>query len=453
MGLKKFLLSNILIGLFFLGCGDGGDNSGVNGTVLGVKKNIALPEDNLFNKFNVGFGGSSSFPFLSTNGDIIWVSSTDLVLDDNIENSEYYQRIKDFNASAFDYLQKNLKNSKFLVYWLVEGWQENWFNINKIQEAMDSGIVPVFNYWYFGDKLINGMPDSAKKAQYRDDYIRVATLLNQLHGKKILILEPEFNKNSVLSSEANQREFASIIGEAIDYIKDNTIDVLFSLAMTDTGNRGVNQTYSKCGYTNCALGDKYEWGRPEIVYNELLEKLDFISFQEMVAQFSRDPSNPGDWNNPNPKAYSDEEIGIELLAERINNFAKFLHEKYNKPVFLPYIAIATATWSDNNGNGEIEVSEVDKHGWENRAEQTYKKLSEIKNTLKSNGLFGFAPMALFDNPRHDYNGYQFFINNEYHLGLVGSSAVDEVDIAPNGDLKFKLNIIPYIFGGSNRNSK
>jgi hypothetical protein len=405
-------------------------------------------DDPLFTQFNVGFGGSSSFPFASTTeGEKIWVSSTNLVLDDNIESNDYYANIKNFDSVAFDTLQKSLKSSKFLVYWFVEGWQESWFDITKIQEAMDAGITPVFNYWYFGDKLMNGMPDATKKGEYAEDYERVVTFLNKLNGKKILIMEPEFNKQNILSSESNQHEFATIIGDAIDYIKSNTTDILFSLAMTDTGNRGVNSTYDKCGYANCALGDKYEWGLPEIVYNDLLDKLDFVSFQQMIAQFSRDPSNAGDWDNPNPKAYSDEEIGIDLLADRINNFAKFLKEKYHKPVFLPYIAIATATWSDSNNNGAIELSEIDESGWEAKAEATYKKLSEIKDTLKSNGLFGFAPMELFDNPRHDYGGYQYFMNNEYHLGLVGSGATDEVDSASYGDLKFKMDVIHYIFGG------
>ncbi len=422
---------------------------GDEGTLFTSKDSLIASLDPIFNEFNVGFGDSSSFPFASTTeGEKIWLNSADLIFDDDIENNDNYTNIKNFDGLAFDSLQNSLKSSKFLVYWFVKGWEESWFDVDKIQQAMDRGVVPVFNYWYFGDELMNDMPDDEKKSQYSDDYAKVATFLNQLNGKKILIMEPEFNKNNVLDSEENQRELASIIGNAIDYIKANTSDTLFSLAMTDTGSRGVNQTYDKCGYENCALGDKYEWGRPEIIYNELSDKLDFISFQQMIGQFSRDPLNPGDWESPNPKAYSDEEIGIDLLADRINNFSKFLSDKYHKPVFLPYIAIATATWSDDDGDGEIETSEINKHGWEEKANNTYKALSEIRESLKANGLFGFAPMALFDNPRHDYGGYQFFMNNEYHLGLIGSSATDEVDIASNGDLEFKLDVISYIFGDS-----
>ena len=43
-------------------------------------------------------------------------------------------------------------------------------------------------------------------------------------------------------------------------------------------------------------------------------------------------------------------------------------------------------------------------------------------------------MELFDNPQHDKGGYQYFINNEYHLGIVGTSAVDETDKYLMGDI-------------------
>ena len=399
------------------------------------------------NEFNVGFGGSSAFPFKSiTEGETIWVSAINLAMDNNIEDDIYYGDIKDFNSSAFSKLQDNLKHSKFIVFWFVEGWDESWFNSSKIQVAMDAGYVPVFNYWHFGDKLMQGIPDSAKKEAYAIDNVKVANFLNELNGTKILIMEPEFNKNVILESEENQHLFASILGSAIDVVKANCSDILFSLAMTDTGNRGVNSIYEKCGYENCSLGDKYEWGRPKIIYDDLLDKLDFISFQEMVGEFSRDPSNPGDWENPNPKIYTDDEIGIDFLAQRISNFSAFLNATYNKPVFLPYVAIATATWNDSNANNVIEDSEINHDGWVSKANATYQNLNEMKQTLKDNGLFGYATMELFDNPRHDYGGYQYFMNNEYHLGIVGSGAIDESDAVADGSLYFKGDILEAIFG-------
>ena len=396
----------------------------------------------LFNDFNVGFGSSYAFPFLSSKGEKrIWVSSVELVMQDNIEDNTYYQDIKNFNANSFSNLQDKLKNSKFLVYWLVKDWKENWFNLQKIQTAMDAGYIPVFSYWYFADELMGGMPDADKKAKYQEDTIRFANFLKKLNGKKMVIMEPEFNKNVVLYNENTQHEFASIIAEAIDTIKAKNGDTIFSLSMMDTGNRGVKETYPKCDYENCALGDKYEWNRPEIVYNDLLPKLDFISFQENIGQFSR---NPNDIHSP--ISYSNDEIGIDFLTTRINNFTRFLKEKYNKPVFLPFLTVASATWNDKNNDKAIEISELDYHGWDDKQEEIYRDLSQKKDILQDSGLFGYAPMSLFDDPKHDQYGYQFFLNNEYHLGIVGSDAIDSMDNAISGKLNFKKNVLEYIFG-------
>ena len=437
-----------LIVIFLVGCGSGTQiDTQLQSSSTKYKSDETISpcrESNIsiFNEFNVGFGGSGSVAFISNGSDRIWVSSVDLLMDSNIAQNSYYQNIRNFNGDKFSLLQSKLKNSKFLVYWLTENWSEEWFSVAKIQQAMNAGYIPVFNYWYFGDKL-NSIPTNLD--DYRENNLKVVEFLNKLNGTKILILEPEFNKNSIVSSDTNQKEFANIIGDAIDIIKSNTTDVLFSLSMMDTGNRGMDETYEKCGYDNCALGDKYEWGKPDIIYTQLLEKLDFISFSQMVAQFSRDPQNSGDWNNPNPIKYSDRDIGIDMLPSRINNLTQFLHNKYNKPIFMPYITIATATWSDTNLNNKIEESEIDKDGWIEKANQTYQNLSQIKSQLQSNGLFGFAPMALFDDPRHDYGGYQFFMNNEYHLGIIGSSSIDEQDNGVDGDIYFKGDILGYIF--------
>jgi hypothetical protein len=310
---------------------------------------------------------------------------------------------------------------------------------------MDKGYVPVFVYWYFGDEM-NGVPSDSEAEAYYANCEKVADFLQELHGTKVVIMEPEFNKEEIVSSEENQHAFARIIARGIDTIRSKNADTLFSLCMMDTGNQGVDQTYDKCGYENCALGDKYEWGRSEIVYDDLKEKIDFVSFQEMVGQFSRDPQNQGTWDSPNPKAYSDEEVGIDYLARRIVNFAGFLHEKYKKPVFVPYIAIASATWHDANENGNIDVDEVDEEGWEDKIVQTYGELQERKEELVQNGLFGYAAMALFDHPRHDYGGYQFFMKNEYHLGIIKTGAEDEVDAHRLGDIMPKGEVLEALFG-------
>jgi hypothetical protein len=56
-------------------------------------------------------------------------------------------------------------------------------------------------------------------------------------------------------------------------------------------------------------------------------------------------------------------------------------------------------------------------------------------------------MGLFDNPKHDFGGYQYFMQNEYHLGIMKSGAVDGVGVgvATNGDIQSKGNIVSTIF--------
>jgi len=396
------------------------------------------PKDRLFNSFNVGFGDSSAFKFQDENETAIWVSSADLMLDDNIESNPTYQKIKNFDAQKFSDLQSYLKNADYFTIWITKGWEESWFDIEKINQAIEAKKSPVFIYWYFGDELIESDIDSSAAAEYAEDNKRLKTFLDKIEGFKFLILEPEFNKESVLQ---NPQPFIDVISNAIDILKSP--QSALSLCMTDTGNRGEDEEYDKCGYESCALGDKYEWALSKEIYDALLPKLDFISFQEMLGSFSRDPQNPGTWDEPNPINYTESQIGINSLAKRLENLSEYLYELYKKPVFLPYITVATATWSDSDDDGVIDSDEVNATGFELQAENFYADLN--KSRLFSKHLIGFSPMALFDVPDHDLGGYQFFLNNEYHLGIIKSSAVDEVDHAINGDIEFKGSILESVF--------
>jgi hypothetical protein len=384
--------------------------------------------DYLFQTYAVGFGGSSSFKFHNN----IWLDATDLIHNDF---KSYKNNITDFNESAFNTLSKKISKSRYIIYWMTKEWQENWFNVNSVQTLMDEGKIPVFIYWYFGDHLVEDGYLQNNKENYLEDVKRVATFIKQFNGDKLFILEPEFNKENILT-DLNLRDiFIDTINKAIDILKSEDKNIYISLAMMDTGSRTTSSDLGKCGYNFCALGDKYEWQRVDPIYNSLLNKLDFISFQQMIGQFSRDPNNPGTWNNPNPKAFSDEEIGIEYLAQRLSNFATFLKNRYNKPVFLPYITIATATWKDINNNRLIENNEINSTGWELKAKNVYKN-------FYAKDLFGYAVMALFDDPSHDEGGYQYFLNNEYHLGVITAPIIDK---QLTGNIDFKSGIIDEIF--------
>ena len=394
-------------------------------------------KDNLFNSFGTGFGGANSFKFRGESDDI-WVSAVDLMLDENIATNSSYTKIVDFNATAFSNLQSYLQNAKYFTMWITKGWEESWFNIADINRAIQNGKTPVFIYWYFGDTLVSSMPTDSEIEIYKNDNQKLKTFLDKINGTKLLILEPEFNKQPVLD---NSSRFIEIISDTIDSVKtDNT---LISLCMTDTGNRGVDETYEKCGYENCSLGDKYEWGLVKPIYDALSNKLDFISFQEMLSQFSRDPQNPGSWEIPNPKAYSDNEIGIKNLPKRLENITNYLYSSYKKPIFLPYITIATATWDDTNSDNKIDSDEINESGYEDEVDNFYKNLNTIN--LKENHLFGYSIMELFDNPSHDKNGYQYFMENEYHLGVIKNSTKSDENEAIDGNIEFKEDILDTIF--------
>ncbi len=410
--MQKALFSIFLFFLIFAGCGENSDI--VDGEKVEIK-------DELFSEFGVGFGATYAFGFAKKDSfEKVWVSSISLInQDDNLK----FKDIKNFDEDEFKKIQKSLSTSKFVVYWIPKNWKESWFDINELQKAMDGGLVPVFIYWYFGDFLMNGMPNTLESDEYREDNERLSSFLSKLKGKKLLILEPEFNKKSVLKDEETKLGFAEIIRDAIITIKAKNSDTLFSLAMMDRGRRDV-KSVSTCGYENCALGDKKAWVEVDTIYNALLDELDFISFQQMIGQFSRDPNNPGTWESPNPISYKDSKIGIDFLAARVINFSTFLNKRYKKPIFLPYIAIASATWNDNNLNNKIEQIELDKEGWIPKIDKTYKDLLIDKKRLQDAGLFGICAMELFDDPNHDEGGYQFFIDNEYHLGVIATKNND-----------------------------
>lgn len=402
---------------------------------------LEVVTSDLYSEFNLGFGGSYSYKFLSTNdNEKIWVSSIDLALDENFIYNGYYQKIKNFNTSSFQHIQSYLNKSKFFVYWVTKGWQVSWFDRTKIQKAMDAGYIPVFSYWYFGDGLVKGVPTELEIKEYAQDTIRFAAFLNALKGRFVVIMEPEFNKEGVTQTAETQIAFANVIADAIDTIKAKNPQALFSLSMMDKGNRAADKNYSSCGYENCALGDKGAWEKPSIIYNQLASRLDFISFQQNIAQFSRNPHN-----DSVAISYTKEDLGVDFFTQRVMNFSKFLKERYNKPVFMPFVSVATASWSDDNQDGEVENSEVNPQGWEEVAETIYYNLSQSKSALQESGLFGFAAMTLFDNPMQDINGYQFFLQNEYHLGLIGSISIDEIDDGIDGELIFKRNVFEYVF--------
>jgi len=418
------------------------------------KLNSKLSINPIFEWFWVWFWGASSFPFtdlnnLPTGG--IYMESKDLILNKNIkDNANYKWNIKNFNAANFTSLQNKLTKSKFVVYWVSSWWQESWFNLPNIQQLMDNWVVPVFAYWYFWDWLINNFPTSLEQNNYYTDASKFNTMLKKLNWDKLVLMEPEFNKWPIMYTDSNKHKFAKIISKAIDFIKKWNDNTYFSLTMIDKWSRKVYEPYCP-NYINCSLWDQKVWKNVDIIYNDLKNKLDFISFQEMVAQFSRNPTNQWTWPKPIPISFSGWTTWISFLEKRIENMTDYLHKKYNKPVFLPYISIMTDRWVDSNSNNIIDSWEIINKWWISEAGDFYNRLSKTYKTLKSKWLFGYAVMELFDNPSKDAGWYKYFLNNEAKQWIVWSST--NWAKYPNWDIFFKwtwgLDIIDSIFNWLN----
>jgi len=384
----------------------------------------------------------SGYPFYLQNGEIKWFNGIKLLF--KTTSPLEYNQTANYSYEGFKKAIEFASTKKYFSLWFVKEWFDNnapsnWYAWDDIQKAMDNNKIPIFIFYYFGDNLTK-IPTDEEIEKYYNAAEIFANYLSKLNGKKIIIIEPEFNKNFIVEDENNSKKMAQIFSKAIDIIKTQNPDAKFSLCMMDTGKRDENLKLPECGYENCALGDKSEWIKSYSVYKYLLDKLDYISFQEMVSQFSRDPKNPGTYSDPNLITYTESQIGVNYLAKRVLNITDFLHQTYKKPIILAYVSIASGTWNDINNNGKIEDNEFNKDGWNEKIYNFYSQMNKQKTLLYSKGLITYLPMALIDDPQHDINGWQFFNKNEYHLGLIKTSAKDEEDSALYGDLNFKAEI-------------
>ena len=420
----KYLYALISL-LLFIGC----QNSGSDKTPPSVSKT------------QMGTPIRSGYPFYLANGEIKWFNGIKMLFNTTSPN-EYNETAK-FSYEGFKKAIDFASSKKYFSLWFVKEWfdegtPEEWYEWSDIQKAMNEGKIPVLIFYYFGDSLTQ-MPSRDEIEDYYRAADTFANHISKLQGEKIIIIEPEFNKNFIINDENKSKTMADIFSNAIDIIKSKVKNAKFSLCMMDTGKRDADKTYKECGYKNCALGDKSEWIRSQSVYKYLLNKIDFISFQEMVSQFSRNPSSPGTQEHPNLIHYTNTQIGIDYLEKRVENLSEFLKNTYKKPVFLAYIAIASGTWNDKNLNGRIDEGEFDKDGWNDKIYNFYTQMEQNQKNLYEKGLIAYIPFALIDDPQHDINGWQFFNKNEYHLGLIKTSAKDE-EKALYGDLKFKADI-------------
>lgn len=385
------------------------------------------PHFNIFtnkflNTYNIGIGSSEGIDFEGKDGSAVWLDVVDLMVKESKLDTPYYDKIKDYNLSMMEKIKSNLTNADFLVLWLTNGWEEGWFNIEKLQNFLDHNKTLIFNYYYFGD-VMGGDEGFEYVLLHKDEYlknsIKVGEFLSKLKGNIAVVMEPEFNKVWI-KDKTKAKKFASILSKAIENIKSKA-DVLISIGLMDTGRRDGNYKFE----------DINEWNISSNVISYLEDKLDFITISELVSDFHKDTSKFP--QNFVVKHTYDE----TYLDKRIANWSSFLNQKYMLPVLLGYIAIPEDSWNDLNGDNQVQPNEILKNGWINNSVRIYYHLKRDQKELFKYGLIGFAPMALFDDPQHDINGYQYLSNNEYHIGLIHTDALDGVDLHRKGKFFLK----------------
>lgn len=387
-------------------------------------------DDHFLKQFNTGYAGYA-WEFQDKQGKSVWQSSISLLLDGYVNPN-----ILNVNHDAFEELRETLDDSKYMVMWFTKNWKEYYFDAKLVQRAMDRGKIPVFLYWYFGDDVATENFRSIVNRKSKDYLImhqKVIKFMNQLQGDVVLLFEPEFNKKRLVESPSSTAAFIQVMDFSLNYFRTHispNVHLYMGLSMNDNGIKYKDENFDLCGYEHCALGDLYTWNKGIKILNALADKLDVVAFSMMLSPFSRGFDDPDKAHN-----YQNEKLGIGYLPQRIANLTHELHTRLDKPVFLSHLVMATGTWNDENGNQKIEANEVDGNGWNKEVYETYANFDY--KLFHHNGMFGLALMNLFDDPKHDMGGYNYFLQNEHHLGVVGTGTDPESLKPKDGQLEFK----------------
>jgi hypothetical protein len=209
------------------------------------------------------------------------------------------------HAYITEALRHQAPNVKSVVIWITRNWQEDWFSADEVQkEVIDKGYTPVFIFYYFGDEISENYIKRHKKAYYKQ-LRHFSRYLQKLHGKKIVVLNPEYNmagcEKLASMNDLFLKSFA-IVREASN--------VLVGPCVGDFGN------YAK-------VNEPQEWKLFDPSLKRAAKSADFIAFQEMRA-LTRNSKDD-----------------ILNTPQRAYNLAKYLHKKYKKPTMLAYLAISS----------------------------------------------------------------------------------------------------------------
>jgi hypothetical protein len=219
------------------------------------------------------------------------------------ESSKFCPFIK--RKPLYTFLKKEAPNVNAISMWITRNWKENWYPAKTINKFIKQGFTPIFIFYWFEDQISPAFVKKHKK-EYFEELEKFAKFLQKIKGKKIVILNPEYNENGMQSS----RNFDILQAKSILLIKKYDKNTLVGICPGDFGNYNV-------------IWDKYNWDllKPSMNYSAKLS--DFIAFQEMRA-ITRDTKQQ-----------------ILDTPLRALAFATYLHQTYHKPTFLGYLAISS----------------------------------------------------------------------------------------------------------------
>jgi len=259
-------------------------------------------------------------------------------------------------------LQSQSKNSNGVTMWITPEWDEQWYDSKTIQnDIINRGYTPVFIFYYFADN-ISVQYIHKKQADYFKFLKRFLKFLKKLDGKKIVILNPEYNENGVEYYKGMNDIFLKSFK-----ILRNDSQVLVGPCIGDFGN------YKKVNEPNA-------WKIFNPSLKRAAKKADFIAFQEMRA-LTRNKSQE-----------------ILNTPKRAYNLAKYLYTTYHKPTMLAYLAV-----SSYGKNGDVLQAKV------------YKGFVKYLPKMQEDAsLTLFGTFHYFDYP--DHKGY--FKQAEEFFGVL-----------------------------------
>jgi len=270
--------------------------------------------------------------------------------------TSYYKNCK--NPLPLYKTFSSAKNINAFSVWITRDWKEQWYPSDMINDFIKHGYTPIFIFYYFADDISPKYVKTHTK-EYFKHLKKFREYLNKINGKKIVIINPEYNENGM----HNSKDFDILQTESIMQLKDENTSV--GICLGDFGN------YNK-------IWDSENWDLYENSMKFSSKVSDFIAFQEMRA-LTRNTKQEI-LNTP-----------LRALA-----FATYLHKKYNKPTFLAYLAVSS--YKDEKLQSDV-----------------FKEFAKIMPLFKhSANLKGFNLFNYIDVPTH--KGY--FKEAEKYFGII-----------------------------------